>query len=78
MSRIHEALKRAEQERAFPIGAGPAISSPEAIAADPAVIPPPQTAPVPDPLAHTNVNDGLRTSDFLRFDDIWNRCSNPG
>src|ERR1700688_423255 len=79
MSRSHEALKRAEQERAFPIGAGPAISSPETIAAEPAVvIPPSQTAPVPDPLVQTGADAGLRTSDFLRFDDVWNRCSNPG
>ena len=78
MSRIHEALKRAEQERAFPIGAGPAISSPETIAAEPAVIPPSQADPVLDPLVHTDVDAGLRTSEFLRFDDVWNRCSNPG
>jgi protein-tyrosine kinase len=80
MSRIHEALKRAEQERAFPIGAdaGPAISGPEAIAAESAVIPPSQPSPVLDPLIHTQVDDGLRTSDFLRFDDVWSRCSNPG
>src|SRR5579864_9323696 len=76
MSRIHEALKRAEQERSFPINGGSAIASPEAGVAEPPVTPPaPQML---DPLADANSEAALGSGDFLRFDDVWNRCANPG
>ena len=84
MSRIHEALKRAEQERAFPIGAAPAISGspaieagPAAIETEPAAVPPPPP-PMLDPLAHSAGDLSSPVGDFLRFDDVWARCSNPG
>jgi protein-tyrosine kinase len=74
MSRIHEALKKAEQERASALAAAPAPVEP-AKPAVPAVI---------APLARHDgsVSQVLRgqpvSEEFLRFDDLWKRCSQPG
>jgi protein-tyrosine kinase len=77
MSRIHEALKKAEQERA-------SIVTPDAIAvAPPADIaisaPEPTEIPAPkndDILAPTPAA-ARPVSDYLRFDDLRARCSHP-
>jgi protein-tyrosine kinase len=75
MSRIHEALKKAEQERASALAATPA--SPLGVAKPP--VPPPVS-----PLAkhEGSVSPALRaqpgSEEFLRFDDLWKRCSQPG
>jgi protein-tyrosine kinase len=79
MSRIHEALKRAEQERIVPLGVSPAVAETRVAEA-----PIPQEAlPTPppdfvDPLSRPDMSVRTGTAEFLRFDDIWNRCANPG
>jgi capsular exopolysaccharide synthesis family protein len=75
MSRIHEALKRAEQERIFPVIGGSTFSEPET-GSEPAE--PPSLPPVLDPLTHAGGDISSGTGDFLRFDDVWKRCANPG
>jgi protein-tyrosine kinase len=75
MSRIHEALKRAEQQRTVPLEVPPVI--PEMPVHDEAV--PPAPPQILDPLAtHSDVDLKTRTAEFLRFDDIWSKCANPG
>src|ERR1700682_5320489 len=91
MSRIHEALKPAEQERTVPVSATPLMPAaaeqadplPEVVEAP--LTPPPMAAPmvdipprVADPLPHSNMDMRAGTADFLRFDDVWNRCATPG
>ena len=77
MSRIHEALKKAEQERAAVVTADPiaaaqpsdiAVSAPERIES-----PAPRNDDIlaPTPVAPRPV------SDYLRFDDLRARCSHP-
>jgi protein-tyrosine kinase len=81
MSRIHEALKRAERERTMPIGANPAMQDATIAASEtPASseVPPSPPATVIDPLSRQDINVRTGTADFLRFDDVWNRCANPG
>jgi protein-tyrosine kinase len=83
MSRIHEALKRAEQQRTVPLeppSVMPAGREDEAkhvasYAAEPSMAPPPELI---DPLAHAETDTRTRGAEFLRFDDIWTQCSNPG
>jgi len=80
MSRIHEALKRAEQERTLPIGAPPIMPDSQAQVQEalPAAPPMPQMPPpgLVDPLGDTqDVRTG--TADYLRFDDVWSRCAAP-
>lgn len=80
MSRIHEALKRAEQLRTVPLEVSPPPIVPEVdshAAALPATAELPPTQVV-DPLAHTHIDTKTRASEFLRFDDIWTQCANPG
>lgn len=76
MSRIHEALKRAEQERALP-GASPATPAPDGPASDPVVT---RAAPpaILDPLTEADTDIATTAADFLRFDEVWSRCANPG
>jgi protein-tyrosine kinase len=84
MSRIHEALKRAEQLRTVPLE----VPAPPMTPAPPPIIPDgnshvaelPATPPaaVEDPLAHTHLDTKTRATEFLRFDDIWTQCANPG
>jgi capsular exopolysaccharide synthesis family protein len=31
-----------------------------------------------DPLVHSEIDTKTRAAEFLRFDDIWTRCANPG
>ncbi|MFY9528811.1 MAG: CpsD/CapB family tyrosine-protein kinase [Candidatus Acidiferrales bacterium] len=75
MSRIHEALKKAEQERASALAATPA--APLAVAKPPV---PPPVSPVAK--HEGSVSPALRaqpaSEEFLRFDDLWKRCSQPG
>jgi protein-tyrosine kinase len=83
MSRIHEALKRAEQQRtvplADPVAPEPAESVATAtIASEPQIPPPP--AGLIDPLGQVHAHGVVRSraSEFLRFEDIWTQCANPG
>ena len=77
MSRIHEALKKAEQERA-------AATAPDSVVpqTDQAILAPPErrngTAPfVADvPIAQTAISASPR-SDYLRFDDLLTHCAHP-
>ncbi len=74
MSRIHEALKKAERERASFLTANPPPLTAEKPAVLPGVIP---------PAGHDgSASPGLRaqpaSEELLRFDDLWKRCSQPG
>jgi protein-tyrosine kinase len=77
MSRIHEALRKAEQERA-------AISAADGVVpqADQALIAPPDRRNGTDPLvadvsiARTAITASPR-SDYLRFDDLRTHCAHP-
>ena len=76
MSRIHEALKRAEQQRTVPLEAPPPVAAEvQTCVAEPSEAPPPE---ILDPLAHSEIDIKTRASEFLRFDDIWTHCANPG
>jgi capsular exopolysaccharide synthesis family protein len=70
MSRIHQALKRAETERTLQSDvAGGAIQDVH-VEEMPAIPPLGAIGAFPTP-------EG-RTREFLRFDDLWNHCSAPG
>jgi protein-tyrosine kinase len=75
MSRIHEALKRAEQQRTVPLEVPPPVMTDvqnhgaETFTTPRAIL---------DPLAHSEVDTKTRAAEFLRFDDIWTHCFNPG
>jgi protein-tyrosine kinase len=74
MSRIHEALKKAEQERASaPVGDLAAISSVESHIPVGATTAGSGAAPR-DYMPRT---DAASSSDFLRFDDLRKRCAHP-
>ena len=82
MSRIHEALKRAEQQRTVPLEAPPPVMPDvQKNEAEAFFTPPPA---ILDPLAHSEllahseVDTKARAGEFLRFDDIWTHCANPG
>ena len=75
MSRIHEALKKAEQERATAQAVGTDI-----LAASPITNPPIQReAPTENVVVKGLVVDKLAASSagFLRFDDLRKRCAHP-
>src|SRR5580693_9076448 len=75
MSRIHEALKKAEQERATAQAVGTDI-----LAASPITNPPiQQEAPTENVVVKGLVVDKLAASSagFLRFDDLRKRCAHP-
>lgn len=74
MSRIHEALKKAEQERASGLE-----TDAVALPVDP-VLPPPSLGSGATTAARDEIAPGLTTrlpADFLRFDDLRTRCSHP-
>ncbi len=80
MSRIHEALKRAEQQRTVPLEVPPIM--PSAVVPDAqsdaqasSTIAPPEML---DSFAHSEIDNKTRAGEFLRFDDIWTKCNNPG
>jgi protein-tyrosine kinase len=77
MSRIHEALKRAEQQRTVPLEVPPPpmVSEFQGQVADLPTTAPPE---IVDPLAHSQIDAKTRAAEFLRFDDIWTQCANPG
>lgn len=82
MSRIHEALKRAEQQRTVPLEVPPPVA-PDLqthMAESPTIPPPGILDPLgpSDPLANSEIDSRTRSAEFLRFDDIWTRCANPG
>jgi protein-tyrosine kinase len=82
MSRIHEALKRAEQQRTVPLEVHPPIV-PEVqtrVAESPTIPPPALLDPLvhSEPLIHSEIDNKTRAAEFLRFDDIWTHCANPG
>jgi capsular exopolysaccharide synthesis family protein len=75
MSRIHEALKKAEQERATAQAIGTDI-----LAASPITNPPiQQEAPTENVVVKSLVVDKVAASSagFLRFDDLRKRCAHP-
>src|ERR1700736_128924 len=81
MSRIHEALKRAEQQRTVPLEIPPIMPEVQGHVAAPPTIDESPTTPPPeilDPLAHSEIDIKTRAAEFLRFDDIWTHCANPG
>ena len=86
MSRIHEALKRAEQLRTVPMEVPPPVAPPPppivpevgSHVADLPELPSIPPTQVVDPLVHTHIDTKTRVSEFLRFDDIWTQCANPG
>lgn len=79
MSRIHEALKRAEAQRT----PSTAEAAPQAVASTEI---PPDTLESPafpptglaDPLSHGDLGAKAAPAEYLRFDDVWNRCTAPG
>src|ERR1700738_792673 len=81
MSRIHEALKRAEQQRTVPLEIPPIMPEGQGHVAAPSTIDESPTTPPPeilDPLAPSEIDKRARAAEFLRFDDIWTNCANPG
>ena len=81
MSRIHEALKRAEQQRTVPLEIPPIMPEVQGHVAAPPTIDESPTTPPPeilDPLAPSEMETKTRAAEFLRFDDIWTKCANPG
>src|SRR5947209_6344304 len=82
MSRIHEALKRAEQQRTVPLEVPPvmsAVDAPATATLEPETeVPPPAPPEIRDPLIHEEISARTRAAEFLRFDDIWTQCANPG
>jgi protein-tyrosine kinase len=76
MSRIHEALKKAAQERAAaPVGDLSALVSAETHIPLEAANPMPNFAPR-DPVARPENHPGL-SSEYLRFDDLRRNCAHP-
>jgi protein-tyrosine kinase len=75
MSRIHEALKRAEQLRTVPLEAAPVMPEVSNDVAESSTIPTPEML---DPLSHAEIDKKARAAEYLRFDDIWTHCANPG
>src|SRR2546421_11251123 len=82
MSRIHEALKRAEQERTMPLGVPPIMPDTQTQTTEPLPeasampsMPPPGLV---DPLGHTGAEVRTGAAEFLRFDDVWSHCAAPG
>ena len=82
MSRIHEALKRAEQERTMPLGAPPIMpdtpTEPLERISEKTAIPAPPPAGLVDPLGKAGEDIRTGAADYMRFDDIWSRCADPG
>ena len=81
MSRIHEALKRAEQERMVPLGVNPSVQEQDAPMAEAPISSEAPDTPPPnlfDPLSRPDMSVRRGTAEYLRFDDIWSRCANPG
>ena len=82
MSRIHEALKRAEQLRTVPLEIStPAMTEVDTSQEETPTIPPPaimDPLASPAPLVHSEMEARTRAAEFLRFDDIWTNCANPG
>ena len=88
MSRIHEALKRAEQQRTAPLDVPPPVMQEvqDQVAASTAAPPPPILDPLvhPEPFVYSErqvqseLDSRTRAAEFLRFDDIWTQCANPG
>lgn len=74
MSRIHEALKKAEQERAVQ-SAEPVMLPPEVMEPSPMVRNDVIIAPA-DVIAQTAIGAAHR-NDYLRFEDIRTRCTHP-
>jgi protein-tyrosine kinase len=75
MSRIHEALKKAEQERAT---AQTVVTDVAAIPQEPAPAAAAWTLNVPEPVVEANPPQAVTpSSDFLRFDDLRASCAHP-
>jgi protein-tyrosine kinase len=76
MSRIHEALKKAEQERAAVVTADPVAAPPADIAVS-ALERNENPAPRNDDILAPKPAAARPVSDYLRFDDLRARCSHP-
>ena len=83
MSRIHEALKRAEKERTSDTIPSPmnSMNSPMSSVADVNIadVPPPPSR-IFDPLSESVLSQPergakIRADEFLRFDEVWNHCT---
>jgi protein-tyrosine kinase len=75
MSRIHEALKKAEQERAT---AQTVVTDVAAIPQEPAPATAAWTSNMPEPEVEANSPQTVTpSSDFLRFDDLRASCAHP-
>lgn len=92
MSRIHEALKRAEQERALQVSPQvTAASSPSVVAETPEVYPPspaasaatraPEINSIPTAVGTQVVipeaRPAINSKENLTFEDVWTRCAKP-
>src|ERR1700735_2883748 len=73
MSRIHEALKKAEQERA----SSPVAEIDSPAPPQPAVSVAPDRAPIATPGALRGPDSITSMSDYLRFEDLRARCAQP-
>jgi protein-tyrosine kinase len=82
MSRIHEALKRAEQQRTVPLEVPPPLRTDvQSYVAETPATPPLATRDPLGPselLVHFDADTKARAAKFLRFDQIWTKCANPG
>jgi protein-tyrosine kinase len=77
MSRIHEALKRAESQRA----SGQAATLPADFTTESEVAPDAPAVSTPeiqDPLSHSDLGSAVPAKEYLRFDDVWDGCASPG
>lgn len=75
MSRIHEALKRADQERSIPLRPAALPDAPEAPLTP---LTDAGVESVRDPLLQPSMDRRTGAADYLRFDDVWTRCTTPG
>jgi capsular exopolysaccharide synthesis family protein len=73
MSRIHEALKRAEEERIVIVDASSTAAEPVTRSAQQTPSLPP--AGIFDPLPPPDLGSRTAAADLLRFEDLWDRCT---
>jgi protein-tyrosine kinase len=77
MSRIHEALKKAEQERSTAQPVEIAAAPEPALHAEPRTADHSTRSPDGALAVSANPNNAVNSADFLRFDDLRARCAHP-
>lgn len=77
MSRIHEALKKAEQERSTAQPVEIAAAPEAALHTEPWTADHSTRSPDGALAVSANPNNALKSADFLRFDDLRARCAHP-